>query len=168
MNKMNFDVSSWPRWTRDELLYAAEEWRDAQSQAERNQVFEKNGIRWSELLRLPYWDPIKYGIIDSMHNLFLGEAQRHCRFIWGMDRSASPDKGTSPHMPEQQKQMLAQAAKLVKEGEKRKLQGLRLTYLATLAHDNAIPVLPSNSKKPTKADYAEALVEWVRLIYSYK
>ncbi|KAM6491028.1 hypothetical protein JOM56_013267 [Amanita muscaria] len=97
-----------------------------------------------------------------MHNLFLGEAQRHCRYIWGMDRSASPNKQTSPHTPEQQKQYLALAAKLVKEGEKRKLQELRVTYLATLAYDNAIPVVPGKGKKPTKAKYAEALVEWYK------
>ncbi|XP_066924647.1 uncharacterized protein [Clytia hemisphaerica] len=34
----------------------------------------KHGVRYSELFRLPYFDPIKMHVVDPMHNLFLGIA----------------------------------------------------------------------------------------------
>ncbi|TDL15158.1 hypothetical protein BD410DRAFT_696555, partial [Rickenella mellea] len=64
---------------------AAAQWRDAQSEDERMAIFEQNGVRWSELLRLPYWDPTLSQVVDTMHNLFLGDFMRHCRVVWGMD-----------------------------------------------------------------------------------
>ncbi|TFK59857.1 hypothetical protein BDN72DRAFT_741243, partial [Pluteus cervinus] len=47
-------------------------WLKAVTQAERKRIEDAYGIRWSELLRLPYWDPLQYTILDAMHNLFLG------------------------------------------------------------------------------------------------
>jgi hypothetical protein len=37
--------------------------------------FKEYGIRWSELLRFPYMDPICFAAIDPMHCLFLGVAK---------------------------------------------------------------------------------------------
>ena len=34
------------------------------------------GLRYSHLLELPYFDAIKFGLIDPMHNLFLGTAKK--------------------------------------------------------------------------------------------
>ncbi len=45
------------------------------TQEEQNGAESKYGIRYSELLRLPYFDCIRYTIIDPMHNLFLGTAK---------------------------------------------------------------------------------------------
>ncbi len=39
------------------------------------------GARYSELLRLPYFDCIRFTIVDPMHNLFLGTAKRMIE-IW--------------------------------------------------------------------------------------
>ena len=35
----------------------------------------------SKLIELPYFNPIKYTVIDPMHNLFLGTA-KHCSQLW--------------------------------------------------------------------------------------
>ena len=48
------------------------------------------GCRYSCLLQLPYFDPVKMTIIDPMHNLYLGTAKRvwstlrklHCKNRW--------------------------------------------------------------------------------------
>jgi len=80
-----FDYQSWVSVSVEEHRAAAEQWRDLPSEKERDQLFEQTGIRWSELLRLPYWDPTKYLVIDSMHAFLLGLFQRHCREIWGMN-----------------------------------------------------------------------------------
>ncbi|KAK0241044.1 hypothetical protein EDD85DRAFT_731715, partial [Armillaria nabsnona] len=45
--------------------------------------YDASGIRWSELLRLPYFDPSRMIIVDSMHNLFLGLLKEHFRSILG-------------------------------------------------------------------------------------
>ncbi|KAI1781983.1 hypothetical protein LXA43DRAFT_907146 [Ganoderma leucocontextum] len=64
---------------------AALAWRDAESTLEREELFRQNGIRYSELLRLPYWNPVLYVVVDSMHNLYLGLLQHHIRNIWGIN-----------------------------------------------------------------------------------
>lgn len=65
-------------------IVAATAWRDAESTHEREKLFNSNGIRWTELLRLGYWNPILYVVVDSMHNLYLGLLQRHIRDFWGI------------------------------------------------------------------------------------
>ena len=39
------------------------------------------GVRYSTLLALPYFDPVRFTAIDAMHNLFLGTA-KHCFGLW--------------------------------------------------------------------------------------
>lgn len=54
----------------------------AASTATRNeQVEKKYGVRYSELLRLPYFDIVEYHVIDPMHNLLLGTA-KHMVNLW--------------------------------------------------------------------------------------
>lgn len=60
------------------------QWRDASSVQERKRLFKQHGVRWTELLRLPYWKH-RYVVLDVMHNLFLGLFQRHCRNVFGID-----------------------------------------------------------------------------------
>ncbi|KZS86463.1 hypothetical protein SISNIDRAFT_383265, partial [Sistotremastrum niveocremeum HHB9708] len=79
---------------------AAELWRDAESEMERDLIEAELGVRWSELLRLPYWDPICFMVIDSMHLLLLGLIQTHCRNVWGMDDKTPDGDGTAPLPPD--------------------------------------------------------------------
>lgn len=90
----NFTKSSWPMRTLEEHRFWAEEWRDARDEASRLRIFEAHGIRWTPFLTLPYFDPIKFTVVDTMHNFFLGLLQRHCRAIWGMDISLEDGDGT--------------------------------------------------------------------------
>ena len=58
--------------------------RDVQSkttQEERTHAESSYGVRYSELLRLPYFDCIRFTIVDPMHNLFLGTA-KHMMETW--------------------------------------------------------------------------------------
>ena len=41
-----------------------------------------NGVRWSEILRLSYFDLIRFVVIDLMHCLFLGIAKWITKRIW--------------------------------------------------------------------------------------
>ncbi|PKB98030.1 hypothetical protein RhiirA5_384246 [Rhizophagus irregularis] len=50
-------------------------WKTCKSEAARKRFVKQTGVRWSELLRLPYFDPIRFIIVDLMHCLFLGIAK---------------------------------------------------------------------------------------------
>ncbi len=82
INSLNKD--EWVPRTCDEHKTSARAWRHMSSQ-DRQAAFKLNSIRWSELLELPYWDPIWYTVINSMHNFYLGLLKTHCRKVWGMD-----------------------------------------------------------------------------------
>ena len=46
-------------------------WRRCKSNASQKCMVKQTGIRWSELLRLQYFNPIRFIIIDLIHCLFL-------------------------------------------------------------------------------------------------
>ena len=57
-------------------------WRRCNSDAARKRYVKITGVRWSELLRLPYFDPIRFLTVDPMHCLFLGIAKWIVKRIW--------------------------------------------------------------------------------------
>ena len=57
-------------------------WRRCNSDAARKRAVKQTGVRWSELLRLTYFDPIRSIIVDPMHCLFLGIAKWIMKKIW--------------------------------------------------------------------------------------
>lgn len=79
------DHTKWPRRDCKTFRELAESWRAASSHKERNRIFKAYGVRYSVLLELPYWKPSRFVVLDTMHNLFLGLFQRHCRKIFGMN-----------------------------------------------------------------------------------
>src|SRR6185437_11695965 len=58
------------------------DWRRYKSNAERTRFVKNTGVRWSELLRLPYFDLIRFVVIDPMHYLFLGIARWIVKKLW--------------------------------------------------------------------------------------
>ena len=67
----NFDMNSWKLRDGKTHRRHAQAWRDAKTPEERDAITREFGVRDSELLRLPYWDPITCTILDSMHTFFL-------------------------------------------------------------------------------------------------
>ncbi|MBW0513141.1 hypothetical protein O181_052856 [Austropuccinia psidii MF-1] len=59
--------------------------KDLKNEAERTRMVKKSGIRWSELNRLRYWDPVHMIPIGIMHNWFEGILQHHFRNRWRWD-----------------------------------------------------------------------------------
>ncbi|KAG1908158.1 uncharacterized protein F5891DRAFT_1179677 [Suillus fuscotomentosus] len=49
---------------------------------EHNTFFDKHGVHWTELARLPYFDLVRQTIIDSMHNLLLGIIKTQWYMQW--------------------------------------------------------------------------------------
>lgn len=94
---MNWERLNLPAFrTGKEQREAAERWKNARSAEERDALFASAGVRYSELLRLPYWDPTKMVVVDSLHQLLLGIIQRFCRDVWGMNSSNPDTEGMEP------------------------------------------------------------------------
>lgn len=62
----------YPRRTNAEVRRLAAEYQTLEPE-DREDFFREHGVRWSEFVRLPYFDMVRMGVIDPMHNLFLGE-----------------------------------------------------------------------------------------------
>lgn len=180
-DRNNVDRATWPpRGSWAEHLAHAKASRDAATDKVRQNIFDSYGIRWSELLRLPYWDPTRYAStsftrsyyslknliysryapLDAMHNLFLGELRHHCIKIWGLKQAKSrttPQEG-SPHTPEQQEKALNRIVFGLSKLSTKTLGRVRLDYMEAALRYNGIQVPAGRS---TRADYARALVDWV-------
>ncbi len=53
----------------------------AKTKAQQKVIEREHGCRYSVLLQLPYFDPIRMCVIDPMHNLLLGTA-KHMLSVW--------------------------------------------------------------------------------------
>lgn len=68
-------------------------WKHQLTKEDRNQHVKRTLVRWSEMLRLPYLDPIRFLVVDPMHNLFLGIAHWIVKRLW-----IDNDKITKAHL----------------------------------------------------------------------
>lgn len=157
----NVDRSTWPPpRSSQEHRHLAEQARDAPTLAAREAIFNQYGIRWTELLHLPYWDPTRYAVIDIMHNLFLGELQQHCRNVWKIGKSqASGGTKGNVHSPEQQQAQLNSILSAAGAKSENTLATIRKDYLSAVARFNHI--VGKTAKEPTRRQYAQAILEWV-------
>ncbi|KAJ2980679.1 hypothetical protein NUW54_g10971 [Trametes sanguinea] len=159
----NIDRDSWPpprSWS--EHLRDAQGWKDAPTEAERGKQFEAHGLRWSQLLRLPYWDPTRFALIDAMHNLFLGELQHHCVNVWGLKTAETrgPKKNRAGvHTPEMQKKLLDRIVAALRRGAVTTVANARKDYLEAFVKCNG--PLPGIKSSSTKLEIATALLERV-------
>ena len=85
----------WERRTGEEIRKSAQLYLDAANEKERNDAVRTTGIRWSELYRLPYFDPSRFVVIDAMHNLFLGLIQEHFDILGIQNDQKTPEKTPS-------------------------------------------------------------------------
>ncbi|KAF9536438.1 hypothetical protein CPC08DRAFT_610246, partial [Agrocybe pediades] len=75
------DFDSWTVRNVSVMRQKAEEWRDAGSVDCQTEIEQDYGIRWSELWRLPYWDPTRMLVVDGMHCILEGLVHYHCRYV---------------------------------------------------------------------------------------
>jgi hypothetical protein len=85
------DVDNWPLRTGNDHKNYASHTLTARNQAEVDRIEKGYGVRYSELHRLPYYNPVRMHTIDPMHNLYLGTA-KHVFKTWCKIGILSPDK----------------------------------------------------------------------------
>jgi hypothetical protein len=73
------DHENWVKKDVSELRHWAEKWRDATTLRGREIIYSKHGVQWSELWRLPYYDPTRQLVVDAMHCIFEGLVSFHFR-----------------------------------------------------------------------------------------
>ena len=71
-----FEPTSWPCRTVDEHREQGMAWKHAQSQSDRTKIEQSHGFQFTELLRLSYFDTVRYSVVDPMHNVLLGTPKR--------------------------------------------------------------------------------------------
>ncbi|PPR07348.1 hypothetical protein CVT24_007483 [Panaeolus cyanescens] len=89
------DRTEWPFKNIQHVRRYATMWKDARTSADRKRLFDGYSVRWSPLLRLPYWDPARFTVIDAMHTLDLGLFSNHCRVLFALNAEAPSGDGTS-------------------------------------------------------------------------
>ena len=89
-----FDRSQWKERSLEEHWKNVAAIRQCKTKTARGSLESKYGCRYSVLLDLPYFDPIRMTIIDPLHNLYLGSAKHVLKNIWieqGLISSKSMD-----------------------------------------------------------------------------
>ena len=72
-------------------------------ESEQHELFQAYGLWWLALLDLPYWNPVSYAIIDSMHVLDLALFQHHCHKLFQIDITVPGGDGFTEPPPVQDK-----------------------------------------------------------------
>ncbi|MBW0533732.1 hypothetical protein O181_073447 [Austropuccinia psidii MF-1] len=71
-------------------------YHELESQVKKEDLAKRSGIRWSELNRLPYWDPVLNIMLGVMHNWFEGVLKHQFMYQWGFDwKSEVPTQESS-------------------------------------------------------------------------
>ena len=76
-----YNWESWPPRNLQEHIEKSKDAKKAATATARSQIESRHGLRYSELIRLSYFDVIRYHVVDPMHNLFLGLA-KHTIKTW--------------------------------------------------------------------------------------
>jgi predicted Fe-S protein YdhL (DUF1289 family) len=151
----NFDWQNWTPRKREDLRAAAVAWRDAPNASARKKLYSQNGVQWSPLWELSYFDPTRSVVIDGMHNIFEGLVEYHIRVVLGID---TPE-------PEQVEEKAAdhhQLASAIKQFEQRPtrsaLERYSIPVLKALCLHNDITLPSIGGKKWKKAPLLNALL----------
>ena len=78
---LGFDISSWPPRCLLEHKTQASNHLNADNRQQQKDIEAEFGIRYSVLLELPYWNPIRFSVVDIMHNVYFGTA-KHVMKVW--------------------------------------------------------------------------------------
>src|ERR1700742_201138 len=78
------DYKVWPKRTGAEVQIQSKAWHDAATHRARQELEKANGVRWTPLHDLVYWDPVNHIVLGVMHNTLEGILEHHLRILWGI------------------------------------------------------------------------------------
>lgn len=192
-HKTNYGRTDFYNWTlrdKNKTRQYAEQWRDASTSAKHDRVFKEHGVRYSELWRLPYWDPARQLVIDSMHCILEGLVQHHVCNLLGL----TAERSNATHTPTPAFRVdfdLTTAEQLsMTRKEVTQVSAIHTLLIAQVPHHDdgamvnayleqlqgsilhkntrslkfvcqSLGCMPSKKGRVFKVDYAKALVQWV-------
>ena len=166
----NLQKDTWPERILHNHFECAREWRDCQSERDRERLFRLHGIRWSALQALPYWNPKLNTVLDSMHAAFLGLFNSQCRKILRIDVTVEGGDGSLFHAkkptPRPPDSTLRNWLQIIKTNPQNLLEQLTAgntpkNVLWHICVDNGL------RHAGRKVALAKAIIEWVRLRFSF-
>lgn len=184
------DFSSWRRRTDSECRTAAEQYLNSEDNTTKQRIFDAFGMRWSELLRLSYFDVARCVVIDAMHNLFLGLLKEHFDGILGI-RLAKEEKETViklvlpqewENFGKREQQSIAKIKKMLEAPLSKQIQEDRqkvfkqfytchVRALAFFCHELGCPPVDHPHAramaKLTKTEYVNRLLAWVSTLIAH-
>lgn len=160
-NINNINAEQWPDRSEEEHRADATTWKEAPTVKGREAVFKESSIRWSALLELKYWNPIRFTVIDSMHNHYLGLLKHHCHVLWGMSADAQ-DADDNDFLPQPPQEEIATAMDHLYSSSPARLEKCTRPVLRYL-----VSMLSIAHKKTTKPALIQALLAYVRAITYY-
>ncbi|KIJ31782.1 hypothetical protein M422DRAFT_97456, partial [Sphaerobolus stellatus SS14] len=165
------DPQAWQRVTLKQYLDKAQKWKNAKTLNERETLYKKIGIRWSPLLRLPYWNPVKLAVVDPMHALFLNLVKIHFRETYGMDSKTVEKTQTSIQKKRKKSKIKPLDAKDLRLGEealnqtglsKSALKKRLFSTLQELCQERDIERTMDTTGNITKETMSLDLLNWIR------
>lgn len=158
INNIDHRSAAWRRMTYQEHKDAAYAWRDAPDKKTRAKIYKEKGVRWSELMRLPYFDPTRFVVVNGMHNLFLGLIRHHFRILLGMDIPIprEDDDDDNPHPKQERPPTIVEmekGRKIMISPSFTQLHTLRIPVLRALCDENALDDIQQTRKYPRKKDF---------------
>lgn len=80
----NLEKTTWCYRTEESHRDKANIWRTLPNEDARKRFIKEGGVRWTEFLRLPYWKPNQFTVLESMHAHNLRNLRHHIWTTWGM------------------------------------------------------------------------------------
>ncbi|KAJ3553937.1 hypothetical protein NP233_g12530 [Leucocoprinus birnbaumii] len=168
INNLDHSSDAWCPVTQEVYRQAAEEQRDATSKASQAKLYKQHGIRWSELLRLRYWDPTRYIVVDGMHNLFLGLVKHHFQIIIGIDSDDASHEEFDFHSDDPSEKSMRRGRTVLSSNPSiTKLMKLPLPVLRTLCKENQV-IHHITTTRPKKKQFVMALLASSTLPFEIK
>ena len=76
-----FNCTHWKQRTLEDYKLHSAEFLSANTKSKQSEVIKKYGVRHIVLLQLPYFNIVRFHVIDTMHNSLLGMA-KHVTRVW--------------------------------------------------------------------------------------
>ncbi|KAF9016539.1 hypothetical protein BDZ89DRAFT_1216320 [Hymenopellis radicata] len=83
----NLNYTEWVARTGANVRMQAEEWKNCPTISGKKEIAKRNGVRWTPLHDLEYWNPVQYVILGFMHNSLEGVLEHQLRILWGIGRT---------------------------------------------------------------------------------
>ncbi|MBW0478387.1 hypothetical protein O181_018102 [Austropuccinia psidii MF-1] len=148
--------------------------KQAQNQAERDRILKRAGVRWSELHRLPYWDPVNHVSLGVMHMWYEGILQNHFfrRWQWSFGKSGKPQQETDTNESHQESSSDENDDEMIIDEHSKKIEGLsseQVKKFQSLFEEVIVPTgitrIPSNAGAPKTGKMKAS--EWKSLFSIY-